>query len=52
MTKLELKNAIKAELKIPNLISEDAADLLKKLIVREPSERISFEEFFQHSWLI
>lgn len=52
MTKIELKNAIRAELKIPTEVSTEATDLLKKLIVREPSERISFEDFFQHPWLV
>lgn len=52
MTKLELKNAIKAELNIPKEISEGAEDLIRKLIVREPSERISFDDFFKHPWLL
>lgn len=52
MTKTELKNAIKGELKIPDEISVQAKDLLKKLIVREPTERISFQDFFKHPWLI
>ena len=42
MTKGELKNAIKAELKIPGEISHQASDLLRRLIVRDPIERISF----------
>ena len=51
MTKGELKNAIKAELKIPQEISPSANDLLKRLIVRDPNERISFDDFFKHNWL-
>lgn len=52
MTRAELKNATRAELKIPpNEISGEAQDLLRKLIARDPTKRLEFEEFFKHPWL-
>ena len=34
-----------------NELSEDALDLLKALLQKDPTNRISWEEFFTHPWL-
>jgi len=35
---------------IPDIINERAADLIKKLIVKEPEERISLTDVLEHPW--
>ncbi|VDN06598.1 unnamed protein product [Thelazia callipaeda] len=37
--------------KFPSHISEEAKDLIRKLLVRAPSDRISLEEVMRHPWL-
>lgn len=32
-------------------VSEDLKDLIRKLLQRNPAERISFKDFFEHPWL-
>ena len=32
-------------------ISEDAKDLIKKMLIFNPKKRISFEDFFNHFWI-
>jgi serine/threonine protein kinase len=42
---------LKGEFVIPNHISKEAGDLIKKILVTDPTKRISLEEIKQHSWL-
>lgn len=36
---------------VPEFVSDDCADLLSKMLVREPSERLSIKEIAAHPWL-
>ncbi|OHT15224.1 hypothetical protein TRFO_14245 [Tritrichomonas foetus] len=45
-----LQNIIKAEYILPYNLSAQADDLLKKLIVADPKDRLSANEIMQHAW--
>lgn len=45
------KRIAKVDLKIPNYIDSDAADLIDQLLQRSPKLRISLEEVFNHPWI-
>ncbi|PXF42382.1 CBL-interacting protein kinase 23 [Gracilariopsis chorda] len=47
-----LKKVNRCEVKYPDYISPDAVDLLKKLIVRNPSERWSLDMVKRHPWFL
>jgi serine/threonine protein kinase len=38
-------------LKIPEHLSEEARDLLRKLLVKDPSDRLSADEIIRHPWV-
>ncbi|PVV01366.1 hypothetical protein BB560_004214 [Smittium megazygosporum] len=42
----------KVDLKIPDTISEEASDLIKKLLKYNPNERLSLNEVLEHPWII
>jgi len=37
--------------KVPNFLSDPCKDLLKKLLVIKPSDRLTAPEIIQHSWM-
>ncbi|KRX05524.1 Protein kinase-like domain [Pseudocohnilembus persalinus] len=43
----------KNEIKLPDevKVSNEAKDLIKKMLVIDPEKRISFQDFFQHPWI-
>jgi serine/threonine protein kinase len=49
----ELKNNVRNDLRFPKVptVSETCIDLLRKLLQRNPKNRISFNEFFKHPFL-
>ncbi len=44
-------NIIKCNYELPNHISEECCDLLKKIFVADPDDRISLEEIMKHDWV-
>ncbi|CAO3672258.1 unnamed protein product [Umbelopsis vinacea] len=42
----------RVDLKIPNHVSSDAADLIRKLLKYNPDERLSLEHVQQHPWIV
>ncbi|KAM7215196.1 serine threonine-protein kinase [Rhypophila decipiens] len=46
------KRIVKADVKVPSFVSKDATDLIKRLIVVNPKERLSLEQVQQHPWII
>ena len=51
ITHIELLNKIEnKELVIPDFLSFDCKDLLKKLLNKNPDERITWDDFFSHKW--
>ncbi|KRX99287.1 Aurora kinase A [Trichinella pseudospiralis] len=44
-------NVLDKELTIPDGLSEEASDLIKKLLTKDPSKRISLSELIQHPWM-
>uniref|UniRef100_A0A2K5I711 Serine/threonine-protein kinase ULK3 n=1 Tax=Colobus angolensis palliatus TaxID=336983 RepID=A0A2K5I711_COLAP len=52
---LELEEKIRSnrviELPLRPLLSRDCRDLLQRLLERDPSRRISFQDFFVHPWV-
>lgn len=41
----------KVDLKIPEYVSMEAQDLIKKLLRHDPKDRLSLENVLQHPWL-
>ena len=39
------------QLPLRPLLSQDCRDLLQRLLERDPSRRISFQDFFAHPWV-
>lgn len=52
---MELEEKIRSnrviELPLRPLLSRDCRDLLQRLLERDPSRRISFQDFFSHPWV-
>ncbi|KAK4213512.1 kinase-like domain-containing protein [Rhypophila decipiens] len=46
------KRIARGDLKVPSFLSKDATDLIKKLLVVNPQDRLSLEEVQQHPWII
>ena len=44
------KKIRKGKFKIPNFISENCKDLIKKILVTDPEKRISIDEIKKHPW--
>ncbi|KOS17172.1 Serine/threonine-protein kinase ark1 [Escovopsis weberi] len=42
----------RADMKIPKFVSDEAADLIKKLLVLDPEKRIPLDEIQSHPWII
>jgi len=50
--KKKIRSGFNSSLYLPTRqISDDAKDLIAKLLVLDPTRRISFEEILQHSWI-
>ncbi|KAL3124087.1 hypothetical protein niasHT_004676 [Heterodera trifolii] len=43
---------MKVQYSFPSFMSPDARDLISKLLVKEPSRRLSFEQVMKHHWII
>lgn len=50
-TSLMLRQIMKANYTIPPYVSPDCADLIRRLLVVKPLERIPMEKLLQHPWL-
>ncbi|KAM7223598.1 hypothetical protein V8F06_001072 [Rhypophila decipiens] len=46
------KRIARADMKIPDWISKEARDLIKKLLVLDPEKRLPLEEVQQHPWIL
>jgi len=46
------KKIVKCEMKFPEIFGEDVIDLLKKILVNNPKERISIKEIKKHSFYL
>ncbi|KAK3905104.1 kinase-like domain-containing protein [Staphylotrichum tortipilum] len=46
------KRIARADMTIPEWVSKEAKDLIKKLLVLDPEKRIPLEEVQQHPWII
>ncbi|PGH17979.1 AUR protein kinase [Polytolypa hystricis UAMH7299] len=42
----------RGDMSIPNFVSPEARDLIKKLLVLDPEKRISLEDVQQHPWIL
>ncbi|EDN10976.1 serine/threonine-protein kinase Eg2 [Histoplasma capsulatum] len=42
----------RGEMKVPSFVSAEARDLIKKLLVLDPEQRIPLDEVQQHPWII
>lgn len=42
----------RAEFKIPDYVSDEAKDLIKKLLVVNPNNRLELDEVVKHSWIV
>uniref|UniRef100_A0A2K6GFE4 Serine/threonine-protein kinase ULK3 n=1 Tax=Propithecus coquereli TaxID=379532 RepID=A0A2K6GFE4_PROCO len=47
----KIRSSRVVELPLRPLLSQDCRDLLQRLLERDPSRRISFEDFFAHPWV-
>lgn len=50
-TNLLYKKILNADYKIPDFVSEDCADLIKKILNTEPSQRITMAGIKEHIWM-
>jgi len=46
------KRIKKCDLKIPDYVTPDATDLLQKILVVNPNDRLSLEEILKHPWVL
>ncbi|KAK3313437.1 kinase-like domain-containing protein [Apodospora peruviana] len=46
------KRIARADMKIPEWVSKEAKDLIKKLLVLDPEKRLPLEEVQQHPWIL
>nr|CAG4716733.1 unnamed protein product [Naegleria fowleri] len=49
--KSTMRNIVAVRYTFPDYISEEAKDLVKKLLVKEPSERITLDQVLQHPFI-
>ncbi|KAF5627508.1 AUR kinase [Fusarium sp. NRRL 52700] len=42
----------KADMKVPSFVSDDATDLIKKLLVVDPKKRLPLDGVLQHPWVV
>lgn len=42
----------RAQFNIPDYVSEEAKDLIKKLLVVNPNNRLDLKEVVKHSWIV
>lgn len=45
------RRIVRGEYTVPNFISSDAKDLIKKLLVLDPEKRIALEDVERHPWI-
>ena len=45
------KRIIGVDLKFPSEVAPDARDFIKKLLCKEPSERMGLKELNEHHWI-
>ncbi|KAG0643569.1 kinase-like domain-containing protein [Tuber brumale] len=46
------RRIVRADMKIPDFVSSEAADLIKKLLVVKPDQRIPLDEVAKHPWIL
>ncbi|KAL0637071.1 spindle assembly checkpoint kinase [Maublancomyces gigas] len=46
------RRIVKADMKVPDFVSPEAADLIRKLLVIKPDQRIPLEEVVKHPWIL
>lgn len=46
-----IKNVMQLNYTIPSHVSAEAADLIKKILVKEPKRRLSIQQIKEHAWL-
>ncbi|KAH0608449.1 uncharacterized protein H6S33_001583 [Morchella sextelata] len=46
------RRIVRADMKIPDFVSPEAGDLIKKLLVIKPDQRIPLEEVVKHPWIL
>jgi len=46
------RRIVRADMKIPDFVSTEAADLIKKLLVIRPDQRIPLEDVAKHPWIV
>ncbi|KAF8241622.1 kinase-like protein [Wilcoxina mikolae CBS 423.85] len=46
------KRIVRGDMKTPDFISPEAADLIRKLLVVKPEQRISLEDITKHPWIV
>ncbi|CUM62608.1 uncharacterized protein PRCAT00000161001 [Priceomyces carsonii] len=46
------KRIAKVELKIPSYVGSDAADLISKLLQKNPKSRLQLKDVFNHPWIV
>ncbi|KAL7922805.1 serine/threonine protein kinase, AGC family [Trichoderma austrokoningii] len=42
----------KADMKVPSFVSDDATDLIQKLLVVDPKKRLPLDDVLQHPWIV
>ena len=52
LAKETYKRITKVDLTFPSFVSEDARDLISKLLVHDPQKRLSLENVLQHPWIV
>ncbi|KAI5857655.1 kinase-like domain-containing protein [Tricharina praecox] len=46
------KRIVRGDMKVPDFISPEAADLIRKLLVVRPDQRIPLQDIFKHPWIV
>jgi len=46
------RRIVRGQMKIPQSVSPEAQDLIRKLLVLQPGQRILIEEIFKHPWIV
>jgi serine/threonine protein kinase len=45
------KNIVKSDIKFPEKVSADAIDIIRGMLNKDPSKRLSLDEILNHRWI-
>lgn len=51
LTQHEIRESFNRPLEFPKQISQQARDFIARALVKDPVQRMGFEELFAHAWL-